>query len=263
MKTLAAYNIKGGVGKTAAAVNLGYLAARDGNRTLLWDLDPQGAASYYYRVKPKIKGGGKGLLKGKSAFEHHLKGTDFDSLDLLPADFSYRHIDTLFGGSKKPTRQIARLLEPLTEQYDYVFLDCPPGVSLLSENILEAADALLVPLIPTTLSLRTFGQLVEFAKKRHLKKGQLMPFFSMVDNRKSLHRAIVEQLPKKNPEMLKTPIPSATDVERMGVARAPVGSFAARSPGALAYERLWAEIQGRLTWDALALVLRQHSGMEQ
>ena len=66
MRVYGLYNIKGGVGKTAAAVNLAYLSARDGRSTLLWDLDPQGAASYCLQVDPKVKGGRKGLLRGKS-----------------------------------------------------------------------------------------------------------------------------------------------------------------------------------------------------
>ena len=84
MNTLATYNIKGGVGKTAAAVNLAYLAASDGRRTLLWDLDPQGAATYLFRVKPRVKGGGRGLVSGKRPVDDAVKATDFDNLDLLP-----------------------------------------------------------------------------------------------------------------------------------------------------------------------------------
>ena len=69
MKVLASYNIKGGVGKTSTAVNLAYLAAREGRRTLLWDLDPQGAATYLFRVRPRVKGGGRGLVTRKRPME--------------------------------------------------------------------------------------------------------------------------------------------------------------------------------------------------
>ncbi|MGH3230199.1 MAG: ParA family protein, partial [Streptosporangiaceae bacterium] len=152
MKIYATYNIKGGVGKTTAAVNLAWLSAADGYRTLLWDLDPQGAASFLFRIKPRVKGGGKALIRGTKALDDAIKGTDFDHLDLLPADFTYRNMDLLLGDkdNKKPTRQIAQLLRPLAGEYDHVFLDCPPSISLVSENVMHAADVLLVPLIPTT-----------------------------------------------------------------------------------------------------------------
>src|ERR1700734_1586397 len=95
MRIYATYNIKGGVGKTTTAVNLGYLAAESGLRTVLWDLDPQGAASFMFRVKPRVKGGGKALISGKRPLDDAIKGTDFDNLDLIPADFTYRNMDLL------------------------------------------------------------------------------------------------------------------------------------------------------------------------
>ena len=107
MKVLASYNIKGGVGKTATAVNLAHLAAAEGARVLVWDLDPQGATSFYFRVKPKVKGGSRGLVRGKRALDDAVKGTDFDHLDLVPADFSYRNMDLELDATKKPTRRLA------------------------------------------------------------------------------------------------------------------------------------------------------------
>src|SRR3954454_22637157 len=159
MKTLATYNIKGGVGKTSAAINLAYLAASSGAPTLLWDLDPQGGSTFLLRVKPKVKGGAGKLVRGKSDVAGQIKGTDHERLDLLPADFSYRHMDLALDGTKRPTRRLARVLAPLKAEYDLIFLDCPPSISLVSENVFEAADVLLVPLIPATLSSRTFAQL--------------------------------------------------------------------------------------------------------
>ena len=100
MKVIATYNIKGGVGKTTAAVNLAYLAAQDGFRTLLWDLDPQAAATYMFRVRPRVKGGGKALIRGTRLLDDAIKGTDFDRLDLLPGDFTYRNMDLCSTGRK-------------------------------------------------------------------------------------------------------------------------------------------------------------------
>jgi cellulose biosynthesis protein BcsQ len=245
MRILGVYNIKGGVGKTATAVNLGYLAAQQGLRTLVWDLDPQGATSFYFRVKPKVKGSTRKLLRGQQELQELVKGTDFERLDLLPADFSYRNMDLLLDDAKKPTLRLLRLLRPLAREYDQVILDCPPSLSLLSESVFRAADGLLVPLIPTTLSLRTFQQLREFLAGRTLGHLQLLPFFSMVDRRKRMHLEIMERLPREQ-DILVSHIPYASDVERMGVFRAPVQDFAAKSPAALAYRELWGEVRGRL-----------------
>jgi chromosome partitioning protein len=241
-RVLATYNIKGGVGKTSAAVNLAYLAARDGARVLLWDLDPQGASTYLFRIKPKIKGGGRKLVRGKSDVDGLIKGTDHDRLDLLPADFSYRHMDLALDGTKRPTRRLARVLEPLAGDYDYVFLDCPPSISLVSESVFEAADALLVPLIPATLSSRTYEQLEELVEGG----PQVLAFFSMVDGRKRLHREVMERLAGDHETVLEAFIPAAADVERMGLRRTVIAEFAPRSRAAQAYEALWAEVRTRL-----------------
>ena len=241
-KVLATYNIKGGVGKTSAAVNLSYLAARDRRPTLLWDLDPQGGSTYLFRIRPKVRGGGRKLVNLKSDVEQLIKGTDHQGLDLLPADFSYRHMDLALDNFKHPTRRLARVLEPLHDEYDYIFLDCPPSISLVSESVFEAADALLVPIIPATLSSRTFDQLEEFVQGG----PQVFAFFSMVDGRKKLHREIMERLRAERANVLDTAIPASTVVERMGVERDVIASFAPRSKAALAYEALWSEVRGRL-----------------
>jgi cellulose biosynthesis protein BcsQ len=246
MKILATYNIKGGVGKTAAAVNLAYYAAWEGARTLVWDLDPQGAATFYFRIKPKVKGGARGLVTGKKDVDDLIKGTDYDNLDVLPADFSYRNMDLALDDVKKSTRNLAKRLKPLAAEYDYVIMDCPPSISLVSENVFHAAEALLIPLIPTTLSLRTLHQLIDFVDDSKVKHTALLPFFSMVDRRKRLHREITESLPREQPGMLRTQIPYASSVEQMGVHRAVLGSFAPRCPSAEAYQTLWSEIRERL-----------------
>jgi chromosome partitioning protein len=242
-RVLATYNIKGGVGKTSAAVNLAYLAARDGSPTLLWDLDPQAASTYLFRVRPKVPGGGRKLVRLKSRADALIKGTDHPRLDLLPADFSYRHMDLALDRFKHPTRRLARVLAPLREQYEFIFLDCPPSISLVSESVFGAADALLVPIIPATLSSRTFEQLSELVRGG----PQILAFFSMVEVRKSLHREVMAQVRSSHSvTMLGAAIPESDEVERMGVERDVVASFAPRSPAALAYEALGWDVRRRL-----------------
>lgn len=244
MKILGVYNIKGGVGKTATAVNLGHLAAQSGLRTLIWDLDPQAAATFYLRVKPKVKGSDK-MLRGKRDLDPVFKGSDFPNLDLLPSDFSYRNMDLLLGEAKKPALRLLRLLRPLSQQYDLVVLDCPPSISLVSENIFRAADALLLPTIPTTLSLRTMQQLLDFMEGHKL-KTPVYAFYSMVDRRKRLHQEVVAHGGDPRCTVLKTVIPYASEVERMGLERRPVTDYAPRSTAARAYEALWEEIKQRV-----------------
>jgi chromosome partitioning protein len=240
-RVLATYNIKGGVGKTSAAVNLAYLAAREGARTLLWDLDPQGASTYLFRVKPKVKGGAGRLVRRRGDVAARIKGTDYELLDLLPADFSYRHMDLALADTKRPTRRLTRVLAPLASEYDYIFLDCPPSISLVSESVFEAADALLIPLIPATLSARTFEQI-----ERTVRNGtQLLAFFSMVDARKRLHRDVMQRIAAERPAMLQTAVPMAADVERMGSQRRVLEELAPRGRAARAYRELWEEVRGR------------------
>jgi cellulose biosynthesis protein BcsQ len=208
---MATYNIKGGVGKTAAAVNLAYLAARDGRRTLLWDLDPQGAASYLLRIRPRVKGGGKALIRGKTSLDQAVKPTEFDRLDLVPADFTYRNLDLVLDAAKKPTQRIARLLGPL---------------------------------IPTTLSVRTLEQLTGFvAELDH--PPALFPFFTMVDGRKRLHREVIDDLRARRGDLADTAIPALSLVEQMAVHRAPLPVFAPRSRVTRSYQDLWAEVRDR------------------
>jgi cellulose biosynthesis protein BcsQ len=246
MITIASYNIKGGVGKTATAVNLSYLSARSGAASLLWDLDPQGAASFYFRVKPRVKGRLRNLFRRKGRLEKAIKATDFRRLDLLPADFSYRNMDLRLEEQNKPGAKLRKLLKPLRRQYRYLFLDCPPSISLTSENIFAAADVLLVPVIPTTLSLRTLEQLQDFCNKKKYRHLKIVPFLSMVDRRKKLHCDIVDQPPESLRKMLGTTIPYASEVEQMGLKRAPLETYAHASRAAGAYRDLWGELQSRL-----------------
>lgn len=246
MRVIAVFSIKGGVGKTAAAVNLADAAARKGQRVLLWDLDPQGAASFYLRVKPRVKGGFDKLLRRRRGLLSAVRESDHERLDLMPADFSYRYMDLSLDAAGKPRRRLGALLASVAEHYDLALLDCPPSISLASESVFRAAEILVCPVIPTPLSLRAHSQLEGYLAGLGRKAPRLLPFLSMVDRRKSLHRQLAESLPGEHPEFAKTWIPYSTEVEQMGIRRAPLASFAPRSHPRLAFDRLWEEIESRL-----------------
>jgi cellulose biosynthesis protein BcsQ len=245
VKVAATYSIKGGVGKTTAAVNLAFEAARAGARVLVWDLDPQGAATFLFRVRAKVKGGSERLVSAEGELAPHLRGSDLSSVHVVPADFSLRHLDVHLEGTKRPIERLAGLLEPLQAHYDLALLDCPPSISLASESVFRAADALLVPVVPATLASRTLGQLVDFLDEQD-DAPLVLPILSMVDRRKTLHRELVESLTDTWPDVLRTPIPNAAVLERMGVQRAPVGVYAPGSAAATAYRELWGEVAARL-----------------
>jgi cellulose biosynthesis protein BcsQ len=245
MTILAVYNIKGGVGKTATAVNLAYLSAQGGKRTLVWDLDPQGAASFYFRVRAKVKGGAKKLVAGRRELTESIRGTDFEALDLLPADFSYRNMDLFLERARKPTRRLGRLLAPLASRYEYIFIDCTPGYSLVTESVFEAADALVVPTVPTTLSLLTLDRIRKRLGKMERRRPSLFPFLCMVDRRRTLHREVRDRVLASS-GFLRTQVPYASAVEKMGLRRAPLATYAGGSEAALAYATLWNEIQDLL-----------------
>lgn len=246
MIILSLYNLKGGVGKTATAVNLSYLAASESVKTLLCDLDPQASASFYFRVKARVKSGKKVLIKGGSQLDQNIKGTDYDFLDLLPADFSYRNLDLVFDNAKKSKKRLKDSLKIFQDEYDYIFLDCPPNITLVSENVFNASDFILVPIIPTTLSYRTYRTLLTFFDKRNLRKKMIIPFFSMVEIRKNLHKDLMEKMHKKYNNILQAKIQYSSIIERMGIYREPVIKHRPKSIVSEQYQALWREIKERI-----------------
>lgn len=244
MKVFTLYHLKGGVGKTTAAVNLAYLSARDGHRTVVWDLDPQGSASFYFRIKAKVKGGGTRMLERKKSTLKTRRGTDFEGLDLIPADFSYRKLERLLSKLNKPDKRIAKQLKPLRSHYDHLFIDCPPSFTKVTESVLAASDVVLIPSIPTTLSLETLARIRKHLEANVSRSALILPFFSMVDRRKRLHRDVVEGSPSEY-DFLEATVPYASVIEQMGVERAPVAAFEPNGPAAEAFRMLWSEVTRR------------------
>lgn len=242
MITIALYNLKGGVGKTASCVNFAYLAAADNFKTLLWDIDPQGSSSFYYKAKPKIHPGIKKLITKDAQLENAILSTDFEMLDIIPADNSTKTFDIMLEEMKGNKMRLKNILKQLDKEYDFVFIDCPPGFSNLSENIFQAADIVLMPVIPTTLSIRTYHMVKDYFKERDIDLSKMMCFFSMVDGRKNMHHTIIEEL-NKDKRFFQQFIPYLSDVEKMGIHKSPVMEFANSSNAANAYRDLWTEIK--------------------
>lgn len=241
MKILAVFSGKGGVGKTAAAVNLSSVIAQSGQRVLLCDMDSQGAASYYFRVLAKKSYSGKKLLEGK--FDKYIRKTDLTALDLLPAHFSFRNLDLALGkmNAKSRVNALLGVFQPLEMTYDYLVLDCPPTLTILGENIIEAADVIITPVIPTTLSILALQRLLKLFQKKKVDQKKIAAFFSMVEKRKTMHSLFLDEY-GNHPLFLTTRIPFMAEIEKMGLYRRPVGCDGKNSPAADQYKRLWLEI---------------------
>ena len=242
MFVVSLYNLKGGVGKTASCVNFAYMAAKDGFRTLLWDLDPQGAASYYYKVQAAVKGSAKKIMDHSLSVKDAIVDTEYAGLDIIPADLSARKLDILLDSQHGTKKYFRNLLREISSDYDFVFIDCPPGFSNVADNIFLASDAVLMPVIPTTLSVRTYEQVKSYFSDKEIEVSKLMCFFTMADTRKNVHKDTMQEL-CKDQRFFEHYIPNLSDIEKMGVKHAPLEVFAPSSYAALCYRALWNEMK--------------------
>lgn len=239
---IAVFQLKGGVGKTTTAVNLAALAAATGMRTLVWDLDPQGAATWILGVESDRKQD-KVWSEGKpiGRYIHH---TAWSHLDVLAADLSLRKFHQSVGDRPAARQMMKDAIDRLGEDYELIILDCPPVLSPQMEGVLQAADRILVPVEPSILAIRAWEQIRE--QLDWVKNKQWLPFVSMMDRRKPAHVQWAKEVAPAVPGLLPVFIGHSASAERMLETRSPIVISQPHVPLARNYAALWEAIRERL-----------------
>ena len=206
-RILALANQKGGVGKTTSAVNLAASLGILAKKVLLVDLDPQGSATSSLGVaKKSLRFSIADLLIGGCRTEDALLHTDFQNLDLLPANVSLAGAEFDLIEREEPEAALRRILHPLKDDYDYIILDCPPSLGMLTVNAMAASDGVIIPMQCEYFALEGLSQLmmtVRRMKKRYQPRLALTGILvTMYNGRLTLSQQVMAELKKHYGEVL-------------------------------------------------------------
>ena len=248
---LSLVNVKGGVGKTTTAVNLGATLGRSGLRVLLVDLDPQGSASFSLGISEDDLGAGSAalLLDERPAIEL-IQETGVPGMDLVTGSMELAGADLALGRKQDPARRLARALAPVRRRYDFILLDCPPGLSVLTLNGLAASRAYMVPVAPLDLDMealnRFFGGMDQIHSAIHKRPTLLGILLTMVDRRRRVTEEVVAGIRRAfGRDVFRTEIPINVKVAEAPGYGKTIFDYQSWSPGAMAYSRLGAEVINR------------------
>ena len=247
-RTIAVANQKGGVGKTTTTINLSAALAEQGKKVLLVDLDPQGNATSGVGVdKRNLENTVYELFVGRTTLDECLLETDFLNLSVLPANINLSGAEIDLIDMENREYHLKNILQQIKDDYDFILIDCPPSLNMLTVNAMTAADTVLVPIQCEYYALEGLSQLIHtinLVKKRlnpHLQLEGVV--FTMYDARTKLSMQVVENVKQTLKENIyNTIIPRSIKLAEAPSYGMPITAYAPTSPGADAYRLLAMEV---------------------
>ena len=259
MKKIALYNIKGGVGKTTTTVNLACLLAKQGLSVLLWDLDPQGGSSYFFKQENFNDNTHDRLFDRYIPIYDVIRSTDTYQIDVISNDSKFT--DQFMNKASGITALnflnkdlINITLAEVADDYDVCIMDCSPGRFQLHQNIFQASDLLLIPNVPAPLSVHCNNMLVkELQQKSQSNKTTILSFYNMVQSHKNLHKFYINNRDENQHYILNSHIPFYAEIENITLSKESIFHQLKEFKPNMYYEKLWQEISERMQWSSFTL----------
>ena len=245
-KVISVANQKGGVGKTTTTVNLSTLLAKKGKKVLLIDTDPQGNATSGLGITKELELSVYDILVGETTFDETIQETAIKNLKICPSNISLAGAEVELVSMMSREQRLKVKLDEVKDQYDYILIDCPPSLGLVTLNAFTASDSVLIPVQCEYFALEGLGQLLNTVNlvKKHLNKNLEIEgaLLTMYDARTNLSNQVVKEVKKYfENKVYKTVIPRNVRLSEAPSYGMPISLYDARSKGAKAYEKLTRE----------------------
>ena len=245
-KIIAVANQKGGVGKTTTTVNLGTILAKKGKRVLLVDADPQGNAPSGIGVDKSVELSTYDLLVSEDPASKIVIKTEINNLYICPSNINLAGAEVQLVSMMSREQRMKEKLEQIKSKFDYIFIDCPPSLGLITLNAFTAANSVLIPVQCEYYALEGLGQLLNTVElvKRHLNKSLCIEgaLLTMYDIRTNLSNQVVKEVKKYfDDKVYKTVIPRNVRVSEAPSYGLPITIYDPHSKGARSYEKLGRE----------------------
>lgn len=272
MKTIALYNIKGGVGKTTNTVNFACMLAKQGLSVLLWDMDPQGGSSYFFDLENTNDNTHARLFDGAKSIYDVIRPTQNNHIDIISNDSKFS--DQFMNKASRMTTidfvhndLFKNILKEVKEDYDVCLIDCAPGRFLVHDNIFKAADLLLIPNIPAPLSVYCNNMLIKELQTKVSDTNKILCFYNMVQAHKNTHKFYLNDPEQQNDYFLNSYIPFYAEIEAITLNKESIFQHIKEFKTNIYYERLWQEVCGRMQWHEMnntkSVVVPLHTEQEK